>query len=87
MCAMEYIKENKLDESQKEEIMKLVESMSSFGLSDEAKLKSVTIGEINYIHRGEISEHGIAMLEQKFGIRSEIASLNSGIYRIKYRIL
>ena len=79
MCAMEYVEENKLDESQREEIMKLVESMSSFGLSDEAKMKSVTIGEINFIHRGEISKHGIGMLEQKFGIRSEIASFNSGI--------
>lgn len=79
MYALEYFKENKLDESQKEDIMKLVETMSSFGLSDEAKLKSVTIGEINYIHCGEISEHGIAMLAQKFGIKSEIASLNSGI--------
>ena len=59
--------------------MKLVESMNSLGLSDEAKLKSVTIGEINYAHGGEISEHGMAMLQEKFKIKCEIASLNSGI--------
>ena len=90
MRALEYIKDNmsNLDESQIEEIMKLVESMSSFGLSDEAKLKSVTIGEINYIHRGEISEHGIAMLKKKFGVRGAIAPFKSGIsHRVSHTLI
>ena len=79
MRAMEYILETNLELEQKEDIMELVESMNSLGLSDEEKLKSVTIGEINNIHHGEISEQGVAMLEKKFEIRSEIASLNSGM--------
>ena len=79
MRAMDYIVENNLDCSQKEDLMKLVESMNSLGLSDDTKLQSVTIGEINYVHSEEISEHGFAMLEKKFGIKSEIAPLNSGI--------
>ena len=78
MRAAEYIVEKNLNNSQQEEIMKLVESMNSLGLSDEAKLKSVTIGEINYVHDGEISENGIALLQEKFKIKSEIALLNSG---------
>ena len=71
--------EKNLNNSQRDEIMKLVESMNSLGLSDEAKLKSVTMGEISCAHGGEISEHGIAMLQEKFKIKCEIASLNSGI--------
>ena len=80
MRAMEYIMATNLELEQKEDLMKLVESMNSLGLSDEVKLKSVTIGEINNIHRGGISEHGVAMLKKKFQIRGEIASsFNSGM--------
>ena len=89
MRAMEYIMETNLELEQKEDIMELVKSMNSLGLSDEEKLKSVTIGEINNIHRGGISEHGVAMLGKKFEIRSEIASFNSGmvVYCIEHCIL
>ncbi|CAB3977220.1 Hypothetical predicted protein [Paramuricea clavata] len=73
---MEYIKEKKLGKSQKEEVLKLAETMNSMGLTDEARLQSVTIGEINCIHGEEISEHGIKMLAQKFGIKSERDSFN-----------
>ena len=77
--ALEYIKEKKLGKSQKEELLKLAETMNYLGLTDEARLQSVTIGEINCVHSEEISEHGIEMLAQKFGIKSESASFNPGI--------
>jgi S-adenosylmethionine:diacylglycerol 3-amino-3-carboxypropyl transferase len=77
---MEYVKEKKLSKSQQEEVFKLAKSMGSLGLSDEARLQSVTFGEINYIHDDEISEVGIEMLEQEFGIKcDESTSFNSGI--------
>ena len=77
---MEYIKEKKLTKSQKEAVMKLVETMNSLGLSDEGRLQSITIGEINCVHGEEISKHGIEMLKEKFGIKSETASFNSGTH-------
>ena len=79
MRALEYITEKNLDKSQQEEVIKLVERMNSLGLSDEINLQSVTIGGINYVHEQEISIHGIEMLEQKFGIKSEVVSIDSGI--------
>ena len=87
MRAMEYIKEKKLTKSQKEAVMKLVETMNSLGLSDEGRLQTITIGEINYVHGGEISEHGIEMLEQKFGIKSEIVPIQSGILNFYQKLL
>lgn len=79
---MEYIEETKLGEAQKQEIFKLVESMKSLGVNDEANLQSVTFGQINSIHDGIMSRHGIDMLEKKFGIKRELDSLNSG--KLKY---
>ena len=75
---MEYIEETKLDETQKQEIFKLVESMKSLGIKDEANLHSVTFGQINSIYDGNISTHGVEMLEKTFGIKRVRSSFNSG---------
>ena len=77
---MEYIEENTLNKLEQDKVWKLIESMRSSGLSGDGKLESVTMGEINCIHGEEISQHGIKMLQQKFGIQRECTSLNPGIY-------
>ena len=75
---MKYIEETEIDDAQKQEIFKLVESIKSLAMDDEANLQSVTFGQINSIHDGNISRHGVAMLEKTFGIKRERTSLNLG---------
>ncbi|XP_046850707.1 uncharacterized protein LOC124444169 isoform X2 [Xenia sp. Carnegie-2017] len=66
--ANEYISDNNIQEkSVKKELLDLVETMNAMGLSDDSKLKRTTISEINYRHGNDITEHGLRMLEKKFG--------------------
>ena len=76
---MEYAEKHNFDASQREEVSKLVKCINQMGLCDDVKVKSVTIEEINDAYREPISEHGIEMLRQQFGIKSKSASFNSGI--------
>ncbi|XP_046850710.1 uncharacterized protein LOC124444170 isoform X2 [Xenia sp. Carnegie-2017] len=68
--AMQYISESNIqEESVKKELLELVVTMNSMGLSDDSKLRSITISEINCRHGDDITEHGLQMLEKKFGIK------------------
>ncbi|XP_028413783.1 uncharacterized protein LOC114536628 [Dendronephthya gigantea] len=75
--AMEYVKENKLDKTQQEKVLKLGTWMNSMGLSKEEKLQSVTLAAIYCLYDGEITDHCIEMLKQKFGIRNGSNSYTS----------
>lgn len=79
MRVLEYVKENALNKTQKDEVLKLGEWMNSSCFSKEGRIKFATLAEINCFYNGKISEHGIAMLEQKFGIKNGNTSYNSGI--------
>ncbi|XP_028397224.1 uncharacterized protein LOC114521033 [Dendronephthya gigantea] len=70
-CVMKYVKENKLDKTQEEKVSKLGNWMNSMGLLKEGRLQSVTLAAINCLYDGEISDHCIEMLKQKFGIKNE----------------
>ncbi|XP_046850122.1 uncharacterized protein LOC124443682 [Xenia sp. Carnegie-2017] len=68
--AMEYISENNIQrKSVKKELLDLVETMNAMGLSDDSKLKRTTISKIKNRHGNDITEHGLQMLEKKFGIK------------------
>lgn len=43
--------------------------MNAMGLSDNSRLKSTTVFEINYRHDDIINEHGLQMFEKKFNIK------------------
>ena len=76
---MEYAEKHNFDATQREEVSKLVKCMNQMGLCDDVKSKSVTIEEINDAYREPISENGVEMLRQQFGIKRKGASFNSGI--------
>ncbi|XP_028413761.1 uncharacterized protein LOC114536604 [Dendronephthya gigantea] len=75
--AMEYVKENNLDKAQQEKVLKLGTWMNFMGLSKEGRLQSVTLEAINCLYDGEITDHCIEMLKQKFGIKSGSNSYTS----------
>ena len=79
MRVMEYVKENKLNKTQREKVLKLGKWMNSTGLSKEGGLQSVSLVAIHCFYDGEISDHCIEMLKQKFGIQKESTSFISGI--------
>ncbi|XP_046852782.1 uncharacterized protein LOC124446034 [Xenia sp. Carnegie-2017] len=77
--AMDYLTENDIqEESVKKEILELVETMNSMGLSNKSNLKHTTISEINYHHTDSITEHGLQMLEKKFRMKcADITSFHA----------
>ncbi|XP_046850128.1 uncharacterized protein LOC124443684 [Xenia sp. Carnegie-2017] len=82
--AMQYISENNIqDKSVKKELLELVVTMNLMGLSDDSKLRSITISEINCRHGDDITEHGLQMLEKKFGIKCA-ESFYPGIFKWLY---
>ncbi|XP_028413762.1 uncharacterized protein LOC114536605 [Dendronephthya gigantea] len=88
MFVNDYVKENKLDKTQQEKVLKLGIWMNSMGLSKEGRLQSVSLAAINCLYDGEITDHCFKMLQQKFGIKNESdSSFSADVVGRGYNIL
>ena len=82
-----YLLETKLDEAQKQEIFKPVESVKSLREKDEENFESVAFGQASSIHDGNTSTHGVEKLEKTFDIKRERPSLNAGKLAYVYSLI